>query len=61
MYVPAILMGTVNFLAGKGFLADNTPWWNKYLDEFHRMVSFGELETFDHPVGCKGPCLHAQL
>ncbi|BDA40386.1 probable trafficking protein particle complex subunit 8 [Coccomyxa sp. Obi] len=38
--------------SGKGFLADNTPWWNKYLDEFHRILSFGELETFDHPVGC---------
>ena len=43
--------------AGKGFLADNTPWWNKYRDEFARMMSFGELETFDHPVACETLCL----
>lgn len=42
-------------LAGKGFLTDNTPWWDKYRDEFFRMTSFGELETFDHPVACKTP------
>ncbi|KAK9916791.1 hypothetical protein WJX75_007099 [Coccomyxa subellipsoidea] len=38
--------------SGKGFLADNTPWWNKYRDEFARMMSFGEMESFDHPVAC---------
>jgi hypothetical protein len=39
--------------AGKGLSSDSTPWWNKYRDEFFRTLSFGELETFDHPVACE--------
>ena len=37
--------------AGKG-AADSTPWWGTYKAEFLRMLSFGELETYDHPVAC---------
>ena len=38
-------------VAGKG-AADSTPWWGRYKAEFLRMLSFGELETYDHPVAC---------
>lgn len=35
-----------------GSVADQEPWFAEYKKEFHRMLSFGDLETFDHPVAC---------
>ena len=33
--------------------SDPTPWYAAYRDELLRMLSFGEHETFDHPVACE--------
>ncbi|KAK9825400.1 hypothetical protein WJX81_000447 [Elliptochloris bilobata] len=36
----------------KGEPPGATPWFDTYQREFMRMLAFGELETFDHPVAC---------
>ncbi len=33
--------------------AELTPWFDEYQEEFLRLMSFGEHETFDHPVACE--------
>ena len=38
--------------------AGRTPWWGRYRAEFFRMLSFGELETYDHPLACAAPPLN---
>ncbi len=38
--------------AAAGEAPGATPWFNAYQREFMRMLAFGELETFDHPVAC---------
>jgi len=47
--------------AAAGEAPGATPWFDAYQREFMRMLAFGELETFDHPVACAShfpPKLH---
>lgn len=39
-------------LGAAGTAVAATPWFETYQREFVRMLAFGELETFDHPVAC---------
>ncbi|KAK9805365.1 hypothetical protein WJX73_007226 [Symbiochloris irregularis] len=39
-------------LLRKGSLSYQTPWFERYRQEFFRMLAFAEHECYDHPVAC---------
>ena len=35
-----------------GEVPRQTPWFEKYRQEYLRLLGFSDLETYDHPVAC---------
>ena len=36
-----------------GEVQEQSPWFERYRQEFFRMLAFSEHECFDHPVACE--------